>query len=136
MCLLLTIRLSEQDATRAPEIASAATAAGELEVSSCRRLLRRRSRDLNISEPAQGCGCSLLADDADWDAPAWSMRPEVLPKLGATLASVRQHTSDGFTFQALWVGETAFHDKRVSPEEMRTIVASGEIGTDSRYLIT
>ena len=136
MCLLLTIRLSEQDAARAPEIASAATAAGKLEVSSCRRLLRRRSRDLNICEPAQGCGCSLLADDADWDAPAWSMRSEVLPQLGATLAAVRQHTSDGFTFQALWVGETAFHDKHVSPEEMRAIVAGGQISTDSRYLIT
>ena len=136
MCLLLTVRLSEHDAVRAAEIASAATAAGELEVSACRRLLRRRSRDLNICEPAQGCGCSLLADDADWDAPAWSMRPEVLPHLGATLAAVRQHTSEGFTFQALWVGETALHSRQVSPEEMRAIIRSGQISTDSRYLVT
>ena len=136
MCLLLTVRLSEQDAARAPEIASAVTAAGDLEVSSCRRLLRRRSHDLNISEPTQGCGCSLLADDADWDAPAWSMRPEVLPQLSATLAAIRQHTAKGFVFQALWVGETAFHDKQVSPEDMQAIVESGQISTDSRYLVT
>jgi hypothetical protein len=136
VCLLLTIRLSERDAARAPEIASAATAACELEVSACRRLLRRRSRELNICETRQGCGCSLLADDADWDAPAWSMRPEALPQLGAALAAVRQQTSDGFTFQALWVGETAFHDKHVSPEQMLAIVASGQISTDSRYLVT
>jgi hypothetical protein len=97
--------------------------------------LRRRSQDLNISEPVQGCACSLLADDADWDAAVWSMRPEVLPQLAATLATLRQHTAEGFVFQALWVGETASHDKQVSIEEMRALVESGQISTDSRYLV-
>jgi len=41
----------------------------------------------SISEEG-GCACSLLADDANWAAPFWSMRPEVLEPLAQTLEAV------------------------------------------------
>jgi len=136
VCLLLTVRLSEQDATRAPEIAAMATAAAGLPVSSRRTFFRRRSPELNIAEKPRHCACSLLANDADWDAPTWSMRPEILPRLAVSLAAIRQQTKDGFAFDALWGGDGAFYDKQVSPDEIRAIVEHGQISTESRYLVT
>lgn len=135
MCLQLTVRLSDIDSRRATEIAEKATAAGGLPVTSCRSFFRRRSPELTIAEKPRDCGCSLLAEDAHWDAPTWSMRPEVLPRLATTLAALRHQTTDGFSFEALWGGDDVYHEKRVSPEEMRSVIESGQISTDSRYFI-
>ena len=105
MCLIMTVRLSERDAGRARDIAASTNSPDSIEVAAAHRLFRRATRDLNICEHGQGCACSMLHDDADWDAPAWRMRPEVLPRLASTLAKIREHSSEPFTFQARWVGD-------------------------------
>ena len=61
-----------------------------------------------------GCACSLLADDADWDAPFWSMRSEVLEPLAQTLGAVGTTMPDGFAFAALWVGDAPARERVVS----------------------
>ena len=135
MCLIMTVRLSERDATRAREIA-AASSADTIEVAAAHRLFRRATCDLNICEPGQGCACSMLHDDADWNAPAWRMRPEVLPQLASTLTKIREHSSEPFTFQAIWVGDDVDHERHVSVDELRGIIESDQIGTDTRYAVT
>jgi cytochrome c5 len=136
MCLIMTVRLSESDAARARDIAAAANSPDAVEVAAAHRLFRRATRDLNICEPAQGCACSMLHDDADWGAPTWRMRLEVLPRLASTLAKIREHTSEPFTFQALWVGDDVSHERQLSVAELRDIVESDRIGTGTRYTIT
>ena len=81
------------------------------------------------------CACSLLHDDADWDAAAWRMRAEVLPRLASTLAKIRKHSFEPFTFQALWVGEDIDHERQVSVAELRDIIESDQIA-DTRYTVT
>ena len=136
MCLIMTVRLSERDAGRARDIAASTNSPDSIEVAAAHRLFRRATRDLNICEHGQGCACSMLHDDADWDAPAWRMRPEVLPRLASTLAKIREHSSEPFTFQALWVGDEVYHERHVSVAELRDIIESDQIGTDTRYTVT
>jgi hypothetical protein len=131
----MTVRLAERDGARARDIADA-TSSDAIEVAASHRLFRRATRDLNISEPGQGCACSMLHDDADWDAPAWRMRPELLPQLASTLAKNREHSSEPFTFQALWVGDDVYHEPQLSVDELRGIIESDQIGTDTRYTVT
>src|SRR5678815_3193742 len=118
MCLILTIRLAESDASRASEICHAAdipTCSGK------RRLFgfaSRRSGIVHIPGPEGGCGCSFLADTADWDAPRWDMIPSTLPRLAGILRAMRQQASSGFSFEALWVGEAPTEERRVTIEEL------------------
>jgi hypothetical protein len=136
VCLIVTVRLAERDAARARDIAAAATASGTIEVAAVRRLFRGATRDLNICEPHQGCACSMLHDDASWDTDSWLMRPEVLPALACTLATIREHSSDTFMFETLWVGDDVYHERRVSFAELHSIVASGQIGAHTRYTVS
>ena len=132
----MTVRLAARDAARARDIAAAVTASDAIEVSAVRRLFRGARGDLNICEARQGCACSMLHDDASWDAASWLMRPEVLPPLGATLAKIREQSSEPFTFETLWVGDDVYFERQVSLDELRRIVASGQIGTQTRYTVT
>src|SRR5215218_7675873 len=45
---------------------------------------RQRPARAYLSD-GRGCACGLLADDADWDAEAWSMRPDILEPLARTV---------------------------------------------------
>ncbi len=78
----------------------------------------------------------MLHEDADWDASAWLMRPEVLPRLASTLAKVHEHSSEPFTFETLWVGDDVYYERQVSFDELHSIVASGQIGAHTRYTVT
>jgi hypothetical protein len=85
-----------------------------------------------ISETG-GCACSLLADDADWDAEVWSMRPEVLAPLAQTLAGVGASELDEFTVEALWTGEQPEAERWVSLQETVSLARTGQLGTKTRY---
>jgi hypothetical protein len=136
VCLIITIRLSECDAARAREIAAGSTSPDTIAVAPVRRFFRRATRDLNISERRQGCACSMLHEDADWDSSAWRMRPEVLPQLASALAKIRDHSSEPFTFETLWVGDDVYYEREVPFDELRGIIESGQIGSHTRYTVT
>jgi hypothetical protein len=87
-----------------------------------------------ISEDG-GCACSLLADDADWDAPFWSMRPEVLEPLALTLEVVGAAAPHGFLVAALWVGDAPGEEKVVTLEELVSDTRAGRLGTRARYRV-
>ena len=136
MCLIMTVRLSERDVPRARDIAAAASSADAIEIGAVRRFFRGVTGELNVCEPRQGCACSMLHEDADWDSAAWRMRPEVLPRLASTLAKVRERSSAPFTFETLWVGDDVYYERQVSFNELRGIIESGQIGTHTRYTVT
>jgi hypothetical protein len=102
-----------------------------------RRHLRRDTTSTvraTISE-AGGCACSLLADDAGWNAPYWSMRPEVLEPLVRTLEAIGEAVPEGFAVAALWVGEAANQEQTVVLEGLTALMRAGRLGTRSRYRV-
>jgi hypothetical protein len=134
MCLILTVRLAEVDAACTAEIARIAG----LPVPRKRwwsRFSGMHAGSLTIAGPAGGCGCSFLADSADWNAPTWDMIPDTLPRLASILRAIRQHTNSGFSFDALWVGESPTEEERITFDEFIRLVERSSVGTKSRYLI-
>jgi hypothetical protein len=134
VCLILTVRLAKADAARTTEIAQAAG----LPTTSKHwwsRLAPTSAGTLNIAGPDGGCGCSFLADSADWDAPTWDMVPDTLPRLAGILRAMRQHTTAGFSFDALWIGEPPLEEQRTTFDELIRLVEQSRLGTKTRYLI-
>lgn len=133
MCLMLTVRLAEADSARTAEIAQAAGLLCAPKLWWSRFDLKPSA--LNIPGPDGGCGCSFLADSADWNAPTWDMIPDTLPRLVSALKAIRQHTTACFSFDALWIGESPAEERRTTLEELIHLVEQSRIGTKTRYLI-
>jgi hypothetical protein len=85
-----------------------------------------------ISEEG-GCACSLLGDDADWNADAWAMRPEILEQLTQTLQILADEGPPNLSVEALWVGEAPSETSRVTPSELAELARSSRLGTRTRY---
>ena len=69
-----------------------------------------------------GCSCSLMADNADWNKPTWSLQPQVLPGIAAAL-EVLATEADGFSLRATWIGDvpqtTALHKLKEVLDDVR-----------------
>jgi hypothetical protein len=63
--------------------------------------VRRGNPCLSISEKGQGCACSILTDNADWNAHTWDIRLDVLPNLALALLFISELASDGYIFEPL-----------------------------------
>lgn len=135
MCLIVTVRLAEPDALRAVEICGAA---GIPACSTKRKLFGfsdRTSGILQIPGPEGGCGCSFLSDDANWTAATWNMDPAAVPRLAGILQEIRRQTTTGFTFEALWIGETATEERPVTIDELVRLAEVSQIGTRTSYRV-
>jgi hypothetical protein len=95
---------------------------------------RQRALRASISEDA-ACACSLLSDDADWNAGVWAMRPEVLEPLGRTLEVLAEQGPSVLAVQALWVGERSTEEIRVSGSELASLARRSQLGTRTRYVV-
>jgi hypothetical protein len=86
-----------------------------------------------ISEDGS-CACSLLGDDADWNAEAWAMRPEILGALAQTLEIlIGEVSSDDVWFEAVWVSDAPNQNLRVTAEQLAALARSSALGTRTRY---
>ncbi len=136
MCLELTLHLPALFPADADALESACTGPDRLAVRVRKPRLFNRSATVTALVGEDGtCACSLLADDAEWDAPTWRMRPEVLPRLKATLACVTEHAPEGFTLDVLWAGERVSEEVRVSPDELCALARSGQLAQRTRYRV-
>jgi hypothetical protein len=135
MCLILKIRLSDADARNAPEIRAAAGLQSMAMDGSFFGQFRKRSRNFGIAGPDGGCGCSFLADSADWNSPTWEMSPEALPRLSSILRAIRKGTADVFEFEALWIGQSAAGERSVTIDELVSLVQTCQLGTKTRYFV-
>jgi len=63
------------------------------------------------------------------------MIPATLPRLAGILRSLRRGTSSGFSFEALWVGESPADERRVTIEELAGLAEQSRLGTKTRYLV-
>jgi hypothetical protein len=88
---------------------------------------------LSIAEKGEGCACSMLTDNADWNAPIWDMRPEVLPELALALLFISELAPNGYILEALWVGDEPDKNIEVTLNEILEIVQRNLIRTKTRY---
>lgn len=128
MCLQLKIHLASSDAAQA-------TALCRDSASPAIRLDRPSFGIVRIAGPDGGCACSLLADSADWNAPTWDLLPEMLPKLTASLRSIRRATTTGFRFEASLVGESPDKELNVTIDELTRLVEQNRLETKARYAV-
>lgn len=137
MCLTLTIRAPVAARPQLEEAARSLPASAlHLDVEHARRWAWAKPNDIRatISESG-GCACSLLADDADWEAPFWSMRPEVLAPLARTLEVVAASDLGEFSIEALWTGEEAEDEQQLCVPELLAHIHAGQLGTKTRYRV-
>jgi hypothetical protein len=134
MSFVVVVEAPDLTWERAAEIASACHAPNGLEVVAPKqpRLFRRRRPTIWIE--SQHGADHLLADDAEWDAPTWSMTPSLLPRLVVTIRCLSEQLSAGFTFFAGWIGDDE-KTTAVTTEELLHLAASGEIATRTRYVV-
>ena len=90
---------------------------------------------LSISEAGEGCACSMLTDETDWNAPAWDIQPTLLLPLANSLEFISKWAADGLTFEALWAGDKPEKNLEVSPDELLGIVRENRVGTKTRYTV-
>jgi hypothetical protein len=83
-----------------------------------------------------GCACSLLTDDADWDAEVWAMRPEVLDPLAVTIERLIDAAPEGLIVEALWIGDVPERTITVIAAELGELARTSRLGTHTRYEIT
>ncbi|MBK7585536.1 MAG: hypothetical protein IPI67_35795 [Myxococcales bacterium] len=81
------------------------------------------------------CGCSLLADEADWNAPAWTLRSDVVPAIVSALRTLLKQGPPVLRVSALWAGDTPAHVERISPEQFLALVAADQLGTKTVYVV-
>jgi hypothetical protein len=142
MCLVLTIRASaaaRDDLARVAASLPAGTLRAVVAPAPRHRprfpWARPSHAEAVVSEDG-GCACSLLDDDADWDAPTWAMRPEAREALARTLAAFAEGAGVEFAVEALWAGERAAAEHRVTGGELVALARSGALGTRARYVVS
>lgn len=137
MCLLIDAISAGAD--RAPLVAAASRASSlglHVEVGHASRWSWAKDKEVRatISEDG-GCSCSLLSDDADWNADTWAMRSDVLDLLGATLEALARHGPSDLVIEALWAGDKAQTTVRITPRELAALASSSQLGTRTRYIV-
>jgi hypothetical protein len=136
MCLVVSIDFSTRTAKRVAEIAEAASRTGPLHVRVAKGNATRRTPRVFLSEPRQGCACSMLTDDADWNASVWDMHEPSRERLAAGIALLARSARGPMTFHALWQGERAAHERTLSVDELVSLVRRGAIETKARYVVS
>ena len=106
MCLLIEVVMSGVPGAVAGEVSRAATAADLLALHAQRQARGEPGARFLISEPHEGCACSLTADDADWNASHYTLRPDAAEHLARTLEFLLDRAGpDGLYVRAAWVSD-------------------------------
>lgn len=79
--------------------------------------------------------CDLLTDEADWDAPTWSMSPGVAEQLADSMSALLAELGDTAFVEALWEGEAPVDERYLPTTEFVGLVRRGEMATHTRYRI-
>jgi hypothetical protein len=138
MCLELKITVPEDERSQLERaIASSPPGTLRIDIEHPKRWRWARNTVVRAYVSEQGgCACSLLSDDADWNATAWSMRDEVLDPLKRTLMWLASELPNGFTVEVLWQGDAVQQEVHLTADEIGDMAATGRLGTHVRYVVT
>lgn len=106
MCLLIEVLVPGLSGAAAGQLTREVAGAGLLELHAQRQPRGASGALFLVSEPRQDCACSLSADDADWDAPHYTLRPDAAERLARTLEFLLARAGpDGLAVRAAWVDD-------------------------------
>ncbi|MBK6588644.1 MAG: hypothetical protein IPG22_10165 [Acidobacteria bacterium] len=89
----------------------------------------------SICELGEGCACSMLSDDADWNHPFWDFRPEVLKDLASLLTRIGESVIEELSVEALWAGDESRESIYLSLPQLEQLVLKNQIGTKTQYRV-
>ena len=88
-----------------------------------------------ISMPDTDNGRHLLSADAVWDAPAWAMEPDLLPRLAQTVAVLGEELPQGFSLRATWSGSEVRHERLVATNDLASLVLASQLNEFTLYRV-
>ena len=108
MCLTISVELTKMTKHDAESLAAAQRASSKLELhyEGTTEVFGRGNSRFSIFEVGEGCACSMLTDNADWNAVTWEFQPTLLSDLASTLAFISERAPNGFAVEAVWIGES------------------------------
>jgi hypothetical protein len=130
MCLTISIEVPGLDNRDLREIARALSESDLAFTAHGRGLLRRGRERIELH------GCSLLSDDADWNAPTWAMTDEAIEHLSRAFERLNRRIERDFIVDALWSGDTPINEERLSRAQLVALVRRGAVGNKTRYLVS
>jgi hypothetical protein len=133
MSFFMEVRGINVEAGEAWSLSEACTDNGGYPLHAKPSLFRRRVNRLYVAD--WKVGVELLADDADWDAPTWSMRREELPRLQATLRTLCEGLPGGFEFVASWISEPLDRRAEISCEQLFELAETSSFNGNTLYVI-
>jgi hypothetical protein len=77
----------------------------------------------------------LLSDEAEWDAPAWAMEPDLLPALAEAIRVLGDELPQGFSLRATWAGSEVRHDCVLTAQELAELVLASSLNEFTRYRV-
>lgn len=137
MCLAISLELTEMTKNEAEFLAGQQHPSKKLELhfNGTASSFGRGNPRLSISEVGEGCACSMLTDDADWNASTWEFQPALLPLLASTLAFISERAPHGFLVEAVWAGDKRQEILEVSRDELLDIVRRNSMATKATYIV-
>ena len=134
MCLTVTIRALGLDRTEADQVAASFTNRDLLRVEVGQSKGLQEDPVLLLSEEG-GCACSLLADDADWDAETWSMEEHAARRLAGTLEELGRTLKGTVVVEALWNGDGPEEVADLSWPELVSLARRSRLSTATSYSV-
>jgi hypothetical protein len=137
MCLTISVELPMMPKQEVVRLASQGSSSEGLEIhfEGTVSFFGRGNRRLTISEAGEGCACSMLTDDADWNAPTWDIQPTLLMPLTNSLAYISERAANGLILEALWAGDEPEKNLELSSGELLSTVRENRVGTKTRYIV-
>jgi len=90
---------------------------------------------LHFSYGGKGCGCPLLAENADFSADYWNLEPEHLPRIESAFVILARE-AHGFTLSAVWAGDEAESESTLSLEELLMALRANRVRNAHVYRVT
>lgn len=133
MSFFMEVRGINLEAREARDLSESCSGNGGYPLHAKPSLFRKRVNKLYVAD--WKLGEDLLADDADWNAPTWSMRPEELPRLEATLRTLCEALPEGFDFVASWISDPLDRRVEVSCDELFGLAQASSFNGHTLYVI-
>jgi hypothetical protein len=135
MSFYMEVELDRATRERAGDLAERCSPTDGLRIMKPRRGLLGKAQPKKLIISDDFGGESVLADDADWNAPTWSMRAEAIPALESTLRCLCTHIPEGFGFVAAWVSDRISSELEVSCDELIDLVRRSGLNGKTRYRV-
>lgn len=130
MCLIVTVDLGDAEAGAAHHLV--AMLSGDIAPFSMTDEPGVDTHGIRISAH----GCDLLSEDADWDAPTWSMTPDAIAELERVWQVVFASTDGDIVLTAIWSDDDPTAEVALSRASFIQLTRASLIGTHTRYRIT